>query len=174
VRVIQSVAFSLFITLALAAAAGGLAFVAGRQTADGPAQFDRGAAEGERLGRSLVRADYAPGASAYNEIFNRGLRRGYVRGRREGRLLGQQRGRAAAHDAPFAGFPGGWSIGSWYLINIAPGQKGARYAIGGRTLARPDAWYGVCAGGARICVRASLTRRVSRARATARVVPEAR
>lgn len=169
---IQSVAFSLFITLALAAGAAGLAFVAGRQAADGPSWYERGAAEGERLGRSEALADYAPGGTAYNVIFNRGLRRGYVRGRREGRVLGQQRGRAAATDAPFAGFPGGWSIGSWYMVNIAPGQDGARYAIGGRTLADEDSWYGVCAGGQRICVRSSLSRRVARARA--RVITRAR
>ena len=168
----RSVAFSLFITLALAAAAAGLAFVAGRQAADGPSWYERGAAEGERLGRSQARADFAPGESAYNVIFNRGLRRGYVRGRHEGRVLGQQRGRAAASDAPFEGFPGGWDIGSWYVVNIAPGQDGARYAIGGRTLASPGSWYGVCAAGQRICVRSALTRRVARARA--RVVPEAR
>jgi hypothetical protein len=150
---IRSVAFSLLLTLVLAAGAGCLGFLAGRQTADGPGAYERGAREGERLARGQARAEFGQGGSAYAAILARGERRGFARGRRAGEAQGRRRGAVAARDATFAGFPGGWQIGAWYLVNVAPGTDGERYAIGGRLRALRGRLYSVCAGGQRVCAQ---------------------
>ena len=141
---IQSVAFSLTITLCLALGAAGLAFVAGRAAADPEGRFEQGVAEGERLGRAQGRADFAHGTDAYQAIFDRGRERGVAIGQARGRREGVRTARTAGREEAFAGFTGGWAIGSWYLVNIRPGDDGARYAIGTRIAVRPRTWYGVC------------------------------
>ena len=162
---VRSVAFSFALTIVLALGAASVAFVAGRQAADAPGAYERGAKEGERFGRTETYSVYRRGTPAYRAIYRRGADAGFDRGRRVGRALGRRHGR----DATFAGFPGGWAIGSWYLINVAPGTDGGRYAIGGRVRVRKGAWYGVCARGARICTRGA--DRVRAAPAPRRVVP---
>ncbi len=141
---IQSVAFSLTITLCLALAAAGVAFTAGRQAANPEGRYEQGVEEGERVGRAQARADFAPGSDAYRAIFDRGRARGFDAGRKVGRRDGARRGRAVGRERAFGDFPDGWSIGRWYLVNIRPGDGGAPYAIGARVPVRGKTWYGVC------------------------------
>lgn len=149
---IQSVAFSLIITLVLALAAASLAFVGGRHVADPEGRYEVGYDEGERAGRAQMRAEFVPGSDAYEAIFQRGRAEGLVAGRRQGRRAGAELGRTAARDSAFEGFPTPWRIGEWYLVNIRPGDDGARYAIGTRRPVRQGTWYRVCEG-ASICRR---------------------
>jgi hypothetical protein len=164
---IQSVAFSLTVTLVLALAASGLAFVGGRHAADPVGQYERGVEEGERSGRAQLRSEYVEGTDAYQAIYARGRAEGVVAGRRQGRRAGTRLGRTAARDSAFEGFPTPWQIGGWYLVNIRPGDDGARYAIGTRRPVRPGTWYRLCLGSS-ICrqpvrppTKASTKRRVS-------------
>ena len=143
---VQSVAFSLTITLVLALAASGLAFVAGRAAADPEGRYEQGVEEGERLGRLQARADYAPSADGYRAIFDRGRIVGERKGRAADRSASLRRAEAAGRDRAFGDFPNGWSIGSWYLVNIRPGDDGARYAIGGRVVVRAGSEYRICRG----------------------------
>ena len=155
---IQSVAFSLTITLVLALAAASLAFVGGRHAADPEGRYEQGYDEGERAGRAQSRSEFVAGTDAYEAIFARGRAEGVVAGRRQGRRAGTELGRTAARDSAFAGFPTPWQIGGWYLVNIRPGDDGARYAIGTRRPVRPGTWYRVCQG-ASICRRPVAPRR---------------
>ena len=141
---VQSVAFSLTITLCLALAAAGLAFVAGRQAADPEGRYEQGVEEGERIGRTQARAEVAPGTDAYLAIFDRGRARGFRDGRTKGRLLGRRLATTAARDEVFRRFGGRWEIGAWYLVNLRPGDDGARYAIGARIPVRPKTSYRLC------------------------------
>ncbi|CAA9482454.1 MAG: hypothetical protein AVDCRST_MAG85-756 [uncultured Solirubrobacteraceae bacterium] len=141
---VQSVAFSLTITLCLALAAAGLAFVAGRTAANPEGRYEQGVEEGERLGRTQTRADYAQGSDGYRAIFDRGRVEGARSGRDAERRVGTPRLVAAGRNKAFAGFEGGWSIGRWYLVNIRPGDGGAKYAIGARMLVRSGNDYRVC------------------------------
>src|SRR3712207_1546295 len=99
---IQSVAFSLTVTLVLALAAGSFAFLAGKTAADPDGRFDQGVEEGERLARADLRTAYAPAGDGYRAIFERGRASGLRAGRAEGRRLGSQRGRTAGRDLAFA------------------------------------------------------------------------
>ena len=141
---VQSVAFSLTITLCLALATGCFAFVAGREAADADGRYDKGVQEGERVGRTQARADFSPGSDAYLAVLDEGRRRGFAAGRAAGRRDGAKAGRVAGRRDAFANFEGGWEIGDWYLVNIRPGDDGAKYAIGARVPVRSDSWYGVC------------------------------
>jgi hypothetical protein len=143
---VQSVAFSLAITLCLALAAAGLAYVGGRAAANPEGRYEAGVREGEHLGRAQARTDYAPGTDAYRAIFDEGRTRGRTEGRAQGRRDGARTARTSARDDVFDGFPGGWEIGSWYLVNIRPGDDGARYGIGARLEVKPRSWYGLCRG----------------------------
>ena len=140
----QSVAFSLTITLCLALAAAGLAFVAGRAAADPEARYEQGIEEGERIGRSQARSEVAPGTDAYLAIFDRGRARGVRDGRAEGRRAGRRLATTAARDEVFRRFGARWEIGDWYLINLRPGDDGARYAIGARIRVKPGTSYHIC------------------------------
>lgn len=140
----QSVAFSLTITLCLALAAAGLAFVAGHAAADPEGRYERGVEEGERIGRNQARADVAPGTDAYLAIFDRGRARGVRDGRAEGRRTGRRLATTAARDEVFRRFGRPWEIGDWYLINLRPGDNGARYAIGARIHVKPGTSYRIC------------------------------
>jgi hypothetical protein len=141
---VQSVAFSLAITLCLALAAAGLAFVGGRAAANPEGRYEQGVAEGERLGRAQVRTDYSPGSDAFRAIFDEGRARGRSEGRAQGRRDGLRTAKTSGRDEVFGGFAGGWDIGSWYLVNIRPGDNGARYGIGARVQMKPRTWYSVC------------------------------
>jgi hypothetical protein len=149
---VRSVLFSLFLTLALAGGAAGLAFVAGRTTADAPGHFERGVQEGERLARAEARARFAPGSEAYAAVLERGRRAGVAEGRRAGRAEGARRGRRTGRAAAFAGFRGGWDVGGWYLVAIAPaGDTGGDLGISARVRVRRGVQYGLCPGRSRIC-----------------------
>lgn len=148
VRFWRSLALSFGLAVIMAGAAATLGFVAGRQAADAPAAYDRGAREGERFGRTEAQSEYRRGKPAYRQIFRRGQRNGFARGR----LAGSRDGRTAGRDATFAGFPGGWEIGRWYVINVAPGADGGKYAIGGRVPVKGGRWYGICTGGG-FCIK---------------------
>ena len=111
---VQSVAFSLTITLCLALAAAGLAFVAGRQAAEPETRYEHGVEEGERVGR------------------------------REGRRAGARQFETVGRNRVFDDFTGGWDVGRWYLVNIGPGQDGARYAINARVKVSQRTSYRVC------------------------------
>ncbi len=149
---VQSVAFSLTITLCLALAAAGLAYVAGQTAADPDGRYEQGVAEGERLGATRARSQFAPGSDGYLAIFDRGRSTGERRGRAAGRREAARRAEAAVRDRAFGGFPGGWEIGRWYLVNIRPGDGGARYAIGARMRMDARGWYRVCRG-TQVCRR---------------------
>ena len=153
---VQSVAFSLTITLCLAFAAAGLAYVAGQTVADPEGRYEQGVRDGERFGASRARTDYAPGSDGYRAIFDRGRAAGERTGRRAGRRDAARRAETTVRDRAFGDFDGGWSIGRWYLVNIRPGDDGARYAIGGRVVLNDRYWYRVCRG-AQIC-RSSVER----------------
>jgi hypothetical protein len=150
---VQSVLFSLTITLCLALAASGLAFVAGRQAADPEGRYERGFAEGERIGRAAVQTEFAPGTDAYRAIYDRGRSEGFRDGRARGRRDGERVALTTGREDVFGGFKGGWSIGDWYLVNIRPGDDGAEYGIGARVEMRRDTRYWVC-GGVHICRKA--------------------
>ena len=141
---VQSVAFSLTITLFLALAAAGLAFVAGRAAADPEGRYEHGVQEGQRMGRTEARAEFAPRSDAYRAIFDKGRAEGMRVGRREGRRAGAREFETAGRNDVFDRFDGGWTIGSWYMVNIRPGDDGARYAIGARVPVRPGSTYRIC------------------------------
>ena len=141
---VQSVAFSLTITLCLALAAAGLAFVAGRAAADPEGRYEEGVEQGERLGRTQARGEFAPGSDGYRAILDRGRATGMRLGRREGRRIGARTAETAGRNRVFDDFAGGWEVGRWYLVNIRPGQDGARYAIGARVEVRQGADYRIC------------------------------
>jgi hypothetical protein len=143
---VQSVAFSLTVTLCLAFAAAGLAYVAGQAAADPEGRYEQGVDDGERLGATRARTDYAPGSDGYRAIFDRGRMSGERTGRRIGRRDGARRAEKAVRDRAFGRFDGGWEIGRWYLVNIRPGDDGARYAIGARVAVNRRDWYRVCRG----------------------------
>ena len=148
----RSVLFSLFLTLALAGAAAGLAFVAGRASADAPGQFERGVEEGERVGAAAARAGFRPGSDAYRIAEDRGRRAGFAAGRRQGRAEGARSGRRRGRTAAFAGFRGGWEIGRWYLVAIAPaGETGGELGFSARVPVRRGVQYGLCPRAERIC-----------------------
>lgn len=149
---VQSVAFSLTITLCLALAAAGLAYVAGQAAADPEGRYEQGVEEGERLGATRARADFTPGTDAYRAIFDKGRASGERLGRATGRRDAARRAETLVRDRAFGDFEGGWSIGRWYLVNIRPGDDGARYAIGARVPLEGRTWYRVCRD-ARICSR---------------------
>ena len=141
---IQSVLFSFTITISLALAVGCFAFVAGRQAANPDGRYEKGVEEGERAGRAQARAEFAPGSDAYRTVLDRGRRSGFAEGIRAGRRDGTRLGRVAGRQDAFANFEGGWEIGQWYLVNIRPGDDGARYAIGARVPVKRRSWYSVC------------------------------
>jgi hypothetical protein len=152
----RTVAFSLFLTVSLAAAAAGLAFVGGRAAADASGSYEQGVAEGERMGAARAEAAFVAGHEEYDSAFERGRREGLEQGRRQGRAEGARRAADAARDAAFGDFPGGWRAGRWYVISLAPGD-GGRLGVGARVEVRGGEWYGLCATG--ICTRPVADRR---------------
>jgi hypothetical protein len=149
---VRSVLFSLFLTLALAGGAAGLAFVAGRASVDAAGQFELGVEEGERVARATARAGFVPGAPAYRAAVEQGRKAGFTEGRRVGRAEGARRGRRSGRSAAFAGFRGGWEVGRWYIVAIAPaGEAGGEVGINARVPVRRGVQYGLCAGRSRIC-----------------------
>jgi hypothetical protein len=164
----SSAIFSCTLIVALALAASGMAFIAGKAVADPAGAYDRGVAQGERLGRQQARASLRAGDAQYEAIVAEGRRAGLAEGRLAGRLSGIRAGRARAADAAFGAFAGGWDVGRFYVVSITRGDHGARYAIGSRSPVEPGRIYGLCANDPRtVCQRPATTGRRSRSRRTA-------
>ena len=132
---------ALGLAVALIVAAG--AFALGR------ASIDRHAAResGLRDGRSAGYFD--------------GLRAGEATGRQEGRAL-QAQGTGAAKDAfnagyvagvndAFAGYDGGWTLSTPYVITLEHGGPGIVYRISSRVAVRAGVNYYLCPNGHDIC-----------------------
>jgi hypothetical protein len=147
--------FSLFLTIVIAAGAGLVGVLTGRELADGPGEYRRGVDEGERLGRVQGRAAFAPGDERYDAVVRRARTAGYEEGRRKGVQAGAERGRRRGRAAVFAGFDGGWDVGKWYLVDIAPGSNSSDVRIGGRVALRAGRWYGLCERPTGLCQRVS-------------------
>jgi len=142
----RSMLTTLALTLLLAGAAATVAFLAGRAAADAPAAYERGVSDGERLGRAAARADLKPGTPAYERLTKPLRKRAYAAGFKDGRA------RAPRRASALAGFDGGWQVGDWYLVNIAP-RDDAAIGIGARIVLRPNTWYGTCAKPSGLCRR---------------------
>lgn len=149
----RSTAFPLLLVLVLAASAAGIAFIGGRTVADAPGSYERGVRDGIESGREQARADFAPGTAAYRAVLARGRREGRVEGRAEGRSEGARRGSARGRAAAFGRFPGGWDIGRWYMINVAPTGERGEPGVGARVLVRRGRWYRLCGGRTGVCER---------------------
>ena len=144
--------FSLFLVVSLSLSAAGIAFVGGKAAADPQGAFERGVHAGERFGRAQAQTAFAPGEEAYETILARGREQGAAEGRRAGRVEGVRAGRRDGRRDAFGSFPGGWEVGRWYLVNVAPGRDGARYGVGARVIVDGGRWYSECRGRS-ICQR---------------------
>jgi hypothetical protein len=144
--------FSLVLVVSLSLAAAGIAFIGGKAAADPQGAFERGVDAGERFGRAQTQTAFAPGEEAYESILARGREEGAAEGRRAGRVEGVRAGRRDGRRDAFGRFPGGWEVGRWYLVNVAPGRDGARYGIGARVIVDGGRWYAQCRGRS-ICQR---------------------
>lgn len=147
----RAILFSLFVTVALAAAAGFVGVLAGRTLADGPGQYERGVDEGERLGRAQARATFKAGDPDFDAAIDAARSAAFAEGRREGTTIGTERGHRRGRASAFQGFD--WQIGRWYLVNIAP--DGADVRIGARVPLKRGQWYGACAEPSGLCRRKS-------------------
>jgi hypothetical protein len=138
---------STLLIVVLAFAAAGVAFLAGRLSADTPASYERGV----DVGRAQTEAEYARGSTRFAQILTEGRQDGIAEGRRQGRAEGARKGRSTGRTAVFAGFEGGWQVGRWYLVNIAPADEGEGVGIGARITLRKAQWYGLCARPSGLC-----------------------
>ena len=145
----RAILFSLFVTVALAAAAGFVGVLAGRTLADAPGQYERGVDEGERLGRAQARASFKSGNPDFDAAVDAARRAAFAEGRRQGTSIGAERGRRRGRASAFRGFD--WQVGRWYLVNIAP--DGTDVRIGARVPLRRGQWYGACAEPSGLCRR---------------------
>lgn len=113
--------------------------------------------------------------AARDKGYQAGLQDGYFKGLPVGEAQGRQEGRAiqegaalpagdrqAARDAfddgyvagaddVFAGYDGGWSLSTPYLINVTDGTGKIAYRIGTRTPMQPHVNYYLCPDGHSIC-----------------------
>jgi hypothetical protein len=114
-------------------------FAAGRGTADrhrdGDAGYAQGLADGIRQGRAEQEAEALPPAA------RAGARAAFGDGYRAG-----------ANDA-FAGYDGGWSYATPYVVTLARGGPGITYRIASRTPLRPGVDYYLCPRSRRLCQR---------------------
>lgn len=140
---------TLALTVLLAGAASTVAFLAGRAAADAAGEYERGVTDGERLGKRAALAGLAPGTPAYERLTKPSRKRAYAAGFRDGRSRGAA---GTPRTSVFAGFDGGWEIGAWYLVNIAPRDDG-QVGIGARIVPRANTWYGTCAKPSGLCRR---------------------
>ena len=154
----RAIFFSLFLTIVLALAAGMVGVLAGRSLADAPGEFQRGVDEGERLGMVQAQAAFGPGNARYDKAVRTARESGVTEGRKVGAQLGAARARRKTREEIFAGFRGGWEVGEWYLVNIAPGGDGTQVTIGSRIVLRDNTWYGLCERPTGLCRRVSSTR----------------
>ena len=99
------------------------------------AGYATGERNGINTGREQVRARFRPGGKGYRQIYNTGKDAGRAEGFRTGNQQGYSEGSKAGENSAFEGYPGGWSIGRWYIIQIAAGSdvgSDAKYAIPSR------------------------------------------
>ena len=139
--------FTTYLMVAFAVVVATVAFFVGRTAADAPGAFQRGVEAGE----DRVRAQRTTAVATDSGSVAQARREGFDEGRRRGRAEGAAEGRTRGRAAVFAGFDGGWDVGSWYLINVAP--KGGDLRIGSRVELRRDRWYGVCDKPGGLCRR---------------------
>ena len=94
--------------------------------------YEAGLAEGLREGRSLQEASTVPSAlgAAVRAAFDDGY--------------------AAGAGDVFAGYDGGWVLGTAYVVTLAHGSGAIPYRISSRTPMRSGAAYALC-GPARVC-----------------------
>jgi len=134
-RLVRAGTFTV-IAVSMAVAVGAAGFVAGRGTADVDGAFDQGWAAGEASARDAANARYGEGGAGREAIrraaYDRGRVAGYRLGRREGLATGRRQGIRKGEQSVFAGFEGGWQVGSWYAIRIAHGEGVSGYAISSR------------------------------------------
>jgi hypothetical protein len=116
-------------------------FVAGRGTASQhheaapSAGYAQGLADGIRQGRAEQEAEALPS------------------GARDGARAAFDDGyRAGVNDA-FAGYDGGWSYGTPYVVTLARGGPGITYRIASRTPVRAGVDYYLCPGSRGLCQR---------------------
>jgi hypothetical protein len=115
-------------------------FAAGRGTADKhgdsgrSAGYAQGLADGVQQGRAEQEADALPPAA------RGGARAAFDDGYRAG-----------VNDA-FAGYDGGWSYGTPYIVTLTRGGPGITYRIASRTPLRPGVDYHLCQY-SRLCQR---------------------
>ena len=153
----RSTLLTLALTLLLAGAASTVAFLAGRAAADAPGEYERGVTHGERLGKVAAKADLKPGTDAYDALTKPSRSRAYAAGFRDGRARGATRTAQRTRTIAFAGFKGGWTVGEWYLVNIAP-RDGDEIGIAARIDLQRNTWYGLCAEPTGLCRRMATTR----------------
>jgi hypothetical protein len=154
----RAIFFSLLVTIVLALAAGMVGVLAGRTLADAPGEYERGVDEGERLGRIQAEAGFRPGNARFDRAVRTARESGMSEGRKAGAQLGAARARRKEREEIFAGFRGGWEVGEWYLVNIAPGGDGTQVSIGSRIVLRKNTWYGLCDRPTGLCRRMAATR----------------
>jgi hypothetical protein len=146
--------FTLLLVVTMAAGAGLVGVLAGRTLADAPGEFERGVRAGEQRGRTAAQRAFKAGDPAYDAAVRRAHRAGYAEGRRTGRRLGAERGRRTGTAAAFAGFDGGWDVGRWYVVAMAPGGRdGTDLRIARRVPVARGRWYGLCAQTVGLCQR---------------------
>jgi hypothetical protein len=116
-------------------------FVVGRVTAPAPPVspsdftdgFQAGRAAGVQEGRALQEGQALTGAE--RDAATAAFMSGY---------------RAGLNDA-FAGYDGGWSVNTPYVITLVPGNDGATYRIADRTQLQPGVNYFLCPDGVSLC-----------------------
>jgi hypothetical protein len=135
----RSVRIAVIIVAGLVALAG--VFIVGRVTApaqpapasDFTAGFQAGRAAGVQEGRALQEGQALTGAE--RDAATAAFMSGY---------------RAGLNDA-FAGYDGGWSVNSPYVITLVPGSDGATYRIADRTQLQPGVNYYLCPERVSLC-----------------------
>ena len=119
------------VCMALMVGLGG--FVAGRATIDADAAYEDGWTAGGTAARNALVAREGRWRGAIERAaFARGRARGMQAGQRAGFKAGRRQGLRRGEQAPFAGFRGGWSPGSWYAVRLAQGEGARGYAIAER------------------------------------------
>lgn len=119
---------------------------------------------GEKKGKDSVKSEYVMGAPKYEAIYNtgksaglaagtiqgktQGLKSGKRKGEKEGKVVGYDQGNKVgsvqgANDA-FDGFPGGWQVGSYYIVQIGAGSHDVNYVISNRKPMAPNVKYKLC------------------------------
>ena len=134
-RIVRAGTYAI-IAVSMAVVVGAAGFVAGRGTANVDGAFDQGWVAGEASARKAANSRYGEGGAGREairrEAFARGRSAGERRGRRKGFAVGRREGIRIGERAIFAGFEGGWRVGTWYAVRIAHGEGARGYSIAER------------------------------------------